>query len=346
MTEKNRQWLLKTQIEKGVLVAPEHFDFVETDIPEPKDGEFLTRTIVLGTSPAQRGYMSPGVSMFDKVQLGGVMRGRGVAVVEASRHEGFSPGDILVCSTGWQDYSIQRGPRPGEHITSLQPVSPHVRPLPLALGTLGSAGITAYFGLLDTARLAPGDTVVVSAAAGGVGSIAGQIARIKGCKVIGIAGSDDKCQWITNTLGMTAAINYKTEDVGQRLDELCPDGIDVFFDNVGGDILERCLERLSLGARVAICGYISTDYASGPETGPANYRYLVRRRASMAGFFVFDFVERFAEAEAEMSVWHKSGLLIPTEDVDDGFEHMPLSLASLFTGANKGIKLCRVAPDP
>ena len=346
MAKMNRQWRLKTQIEKGVLVSPEHFEFAETEIPSPADGEFLVRTLVLGTSPAQRGYMSPGVSMFDKVGLGSVMRGRGVGVVEESRHPNFQPGDVLVCSTGWQDYSIQVGPKPGEHIKSLQAVPSHIRPLPLALGTLGSAGFTAYFGLLDTASLTPGDTVVVSAAAGGVGSIAGQIARIKGCKVIGIAGSDEKCEWITQTLGMSGAINYKTQDIGAELDALCPEGIDVFFDNVGGDVLERCLERLKLGGRVAICGYISTDYAAGPETGPANYRYLVRRRASMAGFFVFDFVDRFSEAEAEMSVWYERGLLIPTEDVDEGLEAMPDSLASLFTGANKGIKLCRVAPDP
>jgi NADPH-dependent curcumin reductase CurA len=274
------------------------------------------------------------------------MRGRGVGEVVDSRHPDFGPGDIFVGSLGWQDYSVQR-PRGADFVYSARKIAQPRRPLcTTVLGMLGQSGVTAYFGLLETGRLAHGDNVFVSAAAGGVGCMVGQIARASGAgRVVGTAGSDEKCRWLVDALGFDAAINYRREDVGARLAELFPAGIDVFFDNVGGALLDVALLHLAHGARVVICGYMATDYRDG-ASGPANYRQLVYRRARMEGFVVFDHWRRFPQAEAELTDWYAQGLLRPCEDVVDGLEQMPAALASLFTGANRGIRLCRVAGDP
>ena len=215
------------------------------------------------------------------------------------------------------------------------------------LGVLGQAGATAYFGLLEAGQLQPGDQVLVSTAAGGVGVAAGQIARIRGAsQVVGITGSDEKCRWLVDQLGYDAAINYKSQDVGEQINAYFPDGIDVYFDNVGGDILNQALAHLALHARVVVCGFISTDYAAGPQTGPANYRQLIYKRARMEGFIVFDYWNRFHEAEADLFKWYEQGLLKVADDIDEGLEKMPEALAALFTGGNTGVKICRIAPDP
>ncbi|MEQ9111157.1 MAG: NADP-dependent oxidoreductase [Rhodospirillaceae bacterium] len=344
--EKNRQWLLARHPDPEEVVGFEHFEFTENAIPDPGVGEMVLKTIALGTSPAQRSYITKGLSMHDKIAIGDVMRGRGVCVVTKTRHAAYSEGDILIASPGWQDYSVQSPALHNPNVLSLQPVPHPIRPLTTLLGVLGSAGATAYFGLVDVGTVKPGDTVVVSAAAGGVGSVAGQIARIAGCRVIGIAGGAEKCAWLTDTLGYHDSIDYKNEDVGQRLDQLCPGGVDVFFDNVGGELLDTVLARIALNARIVICGFISTDYRDDLNLGPRNYKNLVRKRARMEGFFIFDYRHRFAEAEGRLRQWYRDGLLVNSEDVDDGLEKMPGTLRSLFTGVNKGIKLCRVAPDP
>jgi len=284
----NRQWLLARHPETNEVIGFDHFTLNEREIPKPDDGEILVQTIALGTSPAQRSYVSKSLSMHDKIAIGDVMRGRGTGIVTESRNPNYSVGEIVIASTGWQDFSIQSPARQNPNVLSIQKVENPIYPLTMTLGVLGGAGATAYFGLMDVGLLRAGDTVVISAAAGGVGSVAGQIARIAGCRVIGIAGGPEKF----------------------------------------------------------ICGFISTDYKDDLKTGPKNYENLVRKRARMEGFFIFDYRHRFDESEARLRQWYQSGLLINCEDVDDGLEHMPATLGSLFTGGNKGIKLCRVSPDP
>ena len=272
------------------------------------------------------------------------MRGRGVGQVIRSRATEYREGDFVVASLGWQDYSVQRA-RGADFVFSTRRISPDMRPLSLALGVLGQAGVTAYFGLLDAAGVKAGDSVLVSAAAGGVGSVAGQIARISGAgRTVGLAGTREKCRWLTGELGFDAAINYREGNVGQRLAEHFPKGIDVFFDNVGGDILDEGLAHLARNARVLICGFISTDYAPRSAPGPSNYKNLLYQRATMRGYVWFDYWERYAEAEAQLTRWYRDGLLKNCEDVAEGIETMPECLASLFTGGNRGIRICRVAP--
>jgi len=345
--ETNRQWRVARYPRPDEAISPALFDWTTEPVPQPADGEFLVRTICLAPVPAQRGYLEKSHHSFlENLPLGAVMRGRGVGQIVASRHPDYPVGEIFVGSLGWQDYSIQR-PRGAEFVFSTKKVAHPVSPLSSELGVLGQAGATAYFGLLDVGALKAGDTVLVSAAAGGVGSVAGQIARIKGAKlVVGTAGSDAKCRWLCEELGYHAAINYRTEDVAGRLADLFPDGIDVFFDNVGGDILEAGLARLAMRARIVICGFISSDYSPGPHHGPINYQHMVYKRARMEGFVVFDYWNRYQEAERDLLAWFRQGLLKNCEDVDLGLEMMPFSLASLFSGGNTGVKVCRVAPDP
>lgn len=344
---RNRQWRVARYPRADEPVSAALFDWTEERLPEPGDGEFLVRTLCLAPVPAQRGYLEPSHNDFlANLPVGAVMRGRGVGEIVASRHPDYRPGEVFVGSLGWQDYSVQR-PRGAEFVFSSKKVLDPVRPLSMQLGVLGQAGATAYFGLLEVGAMKAGDRVLVSAAAGGVGSVAGQIARIRGAgQVVGTAGSADKCRWLVEELGFDAAIDYRTEDLGERLAALFPDGIDVFFDNVGGAVLDQALARLALRARIVVCGFIATDYAAGPRQGPANYQRMVYKRARMEGFVVFDYWNRFGEAERDLAGWHREGRLRNCEDVDHGLETMPDALASLFRGGNRGIKICRVAPDP
>jgi NADPH-dependent curcumin reductase CurA len=343
----NRQWRIARYPRTDELIGPAHFAWAEQAVPVPADGEFLVRTLCLAPGPAQRGYLSPGhTSFYSTVPVGEVMRGRGVGEVVASRHPDYAPGDIFIGSLGWQDYSVQQ-PRGAQFVFSNRKIAAPLRPLPTTtLGMLGQAGTTAWFGLHEAGGLRPGDNVLVSAAAGGVGSMAGQIARLTGAaRTVGIAGTAGKCEWLCKALGFDAAINYRTDDLAARLRELFPGGIDLFFDNVGGEILDLALANLARGARVAVCGYIASDYAEH-KSGPVNYRHLVYQRARMQGFVVFDYWQRFAEAEAALTAWYRAGQLHDCEDLDEGLERMPDSLRSLFTGRNRGVRLCRVAPDP
>lgn len=344
----NRQWRVARLVEPGELLGPDHFAWHEAALPEPADGEVLMRTLCLSTSPAQRGYISVGRSrqLLPDLAVGAVMRGRGIGVVASSRHPDFQVGELYDASLGWQDYSIQRPRDPGS-IFSIRRVEDPVRPLTAELGVLGNSGMTAWFGLLEVGQFRPGESVLVSAAAGGVGSVTGQLARIRGAsQVVGIAGTDEKCRWLVDELGFSAAVNYRTEDVPARLAALNPRGFDVFFDNVGGGILDAGLANLAMRARVVVCGWISVDYSAQLTGGPANYRQLLYKRARIEGFVVFDYWKRYPQAQRVLKKWFREGRLKNCDHVLEGLEQMPLALQGLFTGANRGIMNCRVAPDP
>jgi NADPH-dependent curcumin reductase CurA len=274
--------------------------------------------------------MNAGRSYVPPVEIGEVMRAAGIGRVIDSLHPDYAVGEEVYGVFGVQRYAVSDG-------KGVTRVDTNLAPAPVHLGVLGISGLTAYFGLLDVGRPEPGQTVVVSGAAGSVGSIAGQIARIKGCRAIGIAGGRQKCAWLTDELGFDAAIDYKGEDVRARLRELAPERVDVFFDNVGGEVLEGVLSRLARGARVVLSGAISSYNAAGPPSGPANYMQLLVARASMTGFVIFDYTDRYAEGFSQLSEWLGSGELHSREDVVSGDVHQfPNALARLFEGGNTG----------
>lgn len=344
----NHQWRVARYPKADEVLSAAHFEWTAAPAPAPGPGEFLVRTLCLAPGPAQRGYLDQRQNDFygEVLPVGAVMRGRGVGVVTESQHPDYAVGDYFVGSLGWQEYSLQQ-PRGSEFIFSTRKISQPLQPSSLHLGVLGQAGGTAYFGLTEGAQLRAGDSVLISAAAGGVGSAAGQIARALGARqVVGISGHADKCSWLVDELGYDAAINYKSEDLDARLAELFPDGLDVMLDNVGGPVLDTALRHLAQGARIALSGFIATQYAAGARHGPANYSNLIFKRAAMRGFVYFDYWERYAEVEAVLTHWYREGRLQNTETVIAGLERMPEALASLFSGAHRGIRICRVAPDP
>ena len=345
---RNQQWRVARHVDAGEVIGEQNFELVEADVPEPGADEFLVRTLMLGTSPAQRGYIDPRKP--DIVPVGEIMRGRGIAVVEKSNHADFAVGDWVNASTGWQEWSVQRvgrGAVQSMDVLSVQKVDNTIRPSSLQLGTLGSAAFAAMHGLIDIGEIEAGKTVVISAAAGGVGSMACQIARAYGCRVIGIAGGPEKCDWIRDVVGCDAAIDYKNTDVGPALQEACPDGIDIFFDNVGGDILDAALGNLAMHARVVICGYIATQYNKERTPGPSNYTWLLGNRARMEGFVVWDHTDRFPDYYRQLRAWYDAGVITSdVEEVEQGIAALPGSLNSLFTGGNRGIRLVQVTPDP
>jgi NADPH-dependent curcumin reductase CurA len=305
------------------------FQLTEEPIPQPEEGQVLVRNLFLSLDPAMRGWMNEGRSYVPPVGIGEVMRGLTIGEVVESRHPDFAVGDIVSGILGWQRYGVARG-------KELQKIPPGIPPT-VALGPLGMTGLTAYFGLLEVGQLKAGETVLVSGAAGAVGSIAGQIAKILGCRAVGIAGTDEKCRWLTGELGFDAAINYKTaKDLHEEIRRACPQGIDVFFDNVGGDVLDTALRSLALHARVVICGAISQYNATGPMKGPSNYMALLVQRARMQGFVVFDYQSRYAEAQAQLGRWLAEGKLHYREDVVEGLENAPRALLRLFDGSNAG----------
>ncbi|MEM8983659.1 MAG: NADP-dependent oxidoreductase [Pseudomonadota bacterium] len=343
----NLQWRVARYVAPGELVGPEHFTLHDEDVPSVADGEFLVRSLVFGTSPAQRGYID--TRKTDLVPIGDVMRGRAIALVHESRHPDFVPGDWVNASTGWQQWSVQRMDRPNVqamNVLSVRKVDNSLRPATLHLGLLGSAAFTAVHGLHAIGEVTQGDTVVISAAAGGVGSVACRVAKLAGARVVGIAGGPEKCRWVVDVLGADACIDYKAGAITEPLLEYCGHGVDVFFDNVGGEILNSVLPNLALGARVVICGYISTNYLAADAPGPSNYTYLLRKRATMSGFVIWDHTHRFDEYFKQLHEWHQAGELpAEIEEVSDGLETLPDALQSLFTGANRGIRLVRAAED-
>jgi NADPH-dependent curcumin reductase len=298
-------------------------------VPEPGPGQFVVAVSHISLDPAMRGWMNAGASYVPPVEIGAVMRAGAVGRVIASQHPGFAVGDEVYGLFGVQEYAVSDGQGVVTIDTSLAGPSVY-------LGALGMTGLTAYFGLLDTGKLKEGDTVVVSGAAGAVGSMAGQIARIKGARVIGIAGGPEKCAWLTGELGFDAAIDYRAGNVRKALREHAPRGVNVYFDNVGGEILDDVLTCLARGARVVICGAIS-QYNETQVRGPANYMMLLVARASMTGFLVFDFADRYPQATAELAGWLREGKIVSREHVvHGGVGDFPETLLMLFDGVNTG----------
>jgi NADPH-dependent curcumin reductase CurA len=320
------------------MVGRENFDHVEEPLPDLEDGQALVKVLYISLDPAMRGWMNEGRSYVPPVAIGEVMRAGTVGRVIDSRSEELAVGAYVSSWLGVQEYAVADA-------NSLIEIDPRLAPLPTYLGALGMPGMTAYFGLLDVGEAKQGDTVVVSAAAGAVGSVAGQIAKLKGCRVVGIAGGPEKCAWIADELGFDAAIDYKHEDVGEALRRHCPEGINVYFDNVGGEILDAALARLAHGARVVICGAISQYNNIDSMRGPSNYMSLLVNRARMQGFVVIDYMSRYPEAMREMAGWIADGSLIAREDVVEGFEAFPDALAKLFAGENVGKLVLKVADD-
>jgi hypothetical protein len=335
MERVNRQWQLASR--PTGLVSNECFNFIREAAPAPGEGEILIRNLYVSMDPTQRGWMARD-SYLPAVKIGEVMRSFAVGRVEESRHAAFAPGDLVQGLFGWQDYAVA----PGEGHRAPTKVPPGV-PIPLAMSALGLTGLTAYFGLLDVGRPVAGETVVVSGAAGATGSAVGQIARIKGCRAIGIAGGADKCAWLTREAGFEAAIDYKSEDVGARLAELCPKGIDVYFDNVGGDILDLALARLAMRGRIVLCGAISSYNATDLPAGPKNYLSLLVNRGRMEGFIILDYFHRAGEAIKDLGAWVASGELKDRVDIQEGLENAPATLNRLFSGQNQGKQLLKIA---
>jgi NADPH-dependent curcumin reductase CurA len=328
----NRQILL---VEKPAgKLAPEHFRMVEGTIPQARDGEVLLRVRLISLDAANRAWMH-GATYRAAVEANTVMAGGGIAEVVSSRAEGLTAGDIVFGDTGWQDYAAV----PAKHLTKM----PKIEPMTHLLSVYGIAGLTAYFGLLDVGKPKVGETVVVSAAAGSVGSIVGQIAKIKGCRVVGIAGGKEKCHWLTSELSFDAAVDYKDGAMFKALKAAAPDGIDIYFDNVGGDVLEACLAQMNVGGRIACCGAISqydgAPSASGPRGVPG---LIVVKRLTMQGFIVMDYMERRNEAVRDLQSWVASGTLKVQEDIIDGLENTPQALIGLLAGENRGKRMVRV----
>jgi NADPH-dependent curcumin reductase CurA len=328
----NRQILL---VEKPTgKLALDNFKISEAAIPEPKDGEVLLRVRYISLDAANRAWMH-GATYRSAVEANTVMAGGGIAEVVASKAPGFSPGDIVFGDTGWQDYAAV----PAKHLTKM----PRIEPLTHLLSIYGVAGLTAYFGLLNVGRPKAGETGVVSAAAGSVGSIVGQIAKIKDCRVVGIAGGAEKCQWLTSELGFDAAVDYKAGNIYRELKAAAPKGIDVYFDNVGGDILEACLPQMNLYGRIACCGAISQYDGIPSATGPRGVPGLiVVKRLTMQGFIVMDYMEERQQALTDLQSWVQSGRLKVLEDVIDGLENTPQALIGLLAGENRGKRMIRL----
>lgn len=308
---------------------------VETPIPELRDGQVLIRVHYISLDPAMRGWMNDVPSYIPPVPLGEVMRAGTVGEVVESRHPVFVKGEFLYGVGGVQHYVITDG-------KGWVKVDPGLAPLPAYIGTLGMPGFTAYFGLLDVGRIKEGDTVLVSGAAGAVGSIAGQIAKIKGCRAVGIAGGPDKCRYLAEELGYDGAIDYKNERVRDGIKRECPDGVDVYFDNVGGDILDAALAKINMKGRIVVCGAISQYNNTEHIQGPKNYLQLLVKRAVMEGFVVFDYHKRYGEAATQLGQWLAEGRMKSREDVHEGIENFAETFQRLFTGDKLGKLVLKV----
>jgi NADPH-dependent curcumin reductase CurA len=328
----NRQILL---VEKPTgKLGPEHFQLTEGPMPKPADGEVLLKVRYISLDAANRAWMH-GATYRSAVETNTVMAGGGLAEVVESHAPGLEPGDLVFGDTGWQNFAAVRA----KHLTKL----PRLEPLTYLLSVYGIAGLTAYFGLLNVGKPKAGETVVVSAAAGSVGSLVGQIAKIKGCKVIGIAGGADKCHWLTSELGFDAAVDYKSAPVYKALKAAAPQGIDVYFDNVGGDILEACISQMNLFGRIACCGAISQYDGVPSATGPRGVPGLiVVKRLTMQGFIVMDFDDQRSQALTDLQSWVKAGKLKVQEDIIEGLANAPRALVGLLAGENRGKRMVKI----
>ncbi len=333
MSERNRQVLL-VETPKGKL-GPEHFRLSEAAMPVPGKGEVLARVRYISLDAANRAWMQ-GATYRSAVEAGSVMAGGALAEIVASKAPGLRPGDLVFADTGWQDYAVL----PAKRALKL----PKLKPLTHLLSVYGIAGLTAYFGLLRAGRPKRGETVVVSAAAGSVGSLVGQIAKIKGCRAVGIAGGAEKCAWLTGELGFDAAVDYKAGPLFKSLKAAAPDGIDVYFDNVGGDILEACLFQMNQHGRIACCGAVSQyDGAPAPHGPRGVPGLIVVKRLTLQGFIVMDYAAERAKALKDLKSWVAAGKLKVREDIVDGLENAPGALIGLLAGENRGKRMVKVA---
>jgi NADPH-dependent curcumin reductase len=335
MPERNRRLVLAERPTGNVEENTVRLE--QVDVPEPRSGEAVVHNRYLSIDPTIRTWMDDVQGYLPPIGIDEVVRSAAVAEVVRSNSDRYGVGDLVFGMTGWQDYALA-----DEGANAMQVLPPGVDPT-AALSVFGSTGMTAYFGLIDVGKVKAGDTVVVSGAAGATGSTVGQIARIKGAaRVVGIAGTAEKCAWLVEELGYDDAVNYKTDDVAARLREACPDGIDLYFDNVGGELLDICLGQLALRGRVVLCGAIATYNARGKIEGPRNYRNLISRRGRMEGFIILDYLDRFPEGQAEMAGWVAEAKVKFATHIVEGLEQAPSALNLLFTGGNKGKVIVRV----
>jgi len=333
MTTINKQWRLKAR-PIGEPSA-DTWDYTESEIPAIKEGQLLIKIEYISLDPAMRGWLNDAKSYIEPVQIGDVMRAGTVGKVVESKLDGFVAGDYVCGHNGVQSYAVSDG-------NGLYKVDPNLAPLPYYLGVLGMPGMTGYFGLLKTGQPKAGETVVVSGAAGAVGGLVGQIAKIKGCRVVGIAGGPEKCKFLVDELGFDAAVDYKNENVKKALKEACPKGVDVYFDNVGGDILDDVLTQINLHARIVICGAISQYNNTTAVKGPSNYLALLVNRARMEGIVVFDNIKEYPVAMKEIAGWIQSGEMTVKDHVVEGIETFPDTLMMLFKGKNFGKLVLKV----
>lgn len=332
----NRQLRLARRPEG--LVSADDFEVVDGEVPDLAEGEALMRTVYLGMDATVRTWLNRGEGYLPAVEIGEVVRCSGIGQVIASRSDAFAVGDVAYSLPGWQEYAVVRD----DGLTTKLPEGTDLKPM---MSVFGSTGAAAYFGLTDIGEVKPGETVVVSAAGGATGSIAGQIARILGAHVIGIAGSDEKCRWVVDDLGFDACINHRTEDVPARLRVLCPKRVDVYFDNVGGDILDAVLGHLNMHGRVVLCGAIAVYNNQGRPAGPSNYLNLISRRGRMQGFITLDYWDRFPGCMTQLGEWAAQGELRWRDHLIEGLEAAPMALNMLFTGENMGKVIVQVADE-
>ena len=317
------------------MPAIDNFKIVDAEVPQPNDGEILVRTLYISVDPYLRGRMRKGRSYVPPFEIGEVISSGVVSEVIESRSPNFQPGDVIIGMLGWRLYNVAKA-------NELRKVDPSVAPVTTALGVLGVPGLTAYFGLLDIGQPKQGETVVVSGAAGAVGMTVCQIAKLKGCQTVGIAGSDEKNQYLRDELGVDVAINYKNPAIQQALKEACPHRIDVYFDNVGGEVSDAVLPLLNHGARIIICGQISLYNLDGPDVGPRPQPYLLVSSALMKGFIITDYAPRFPEGIMQLAQWLAAGKLKYAETVVEGFENTPRAFIGLFSGENLGKQIVKV----
>ena len=335
----NRQWLLASR--PNGMVSEANFEYVETPILEIQAGEVLVRNLYLSFDPTQRGWMTDRESYLPPVEIGAPMRAGSVGQVMSSQHPDYAVGQLVQTTGCWQDYVVAA---PGRGPMGLTILPANVTP-EMMLSVFGITGLTAYFGLLDIGDPKPGETVLVSGAAGATGSVVGQIAKIKGCRVVGIAGGSKKCAWLKEQGGFDDVIDYKSEDVGEAIQRTCPDRVDVFFDNVGGAILEAALDHIALHSRIVMCGAISGYNSDSAVPGPKNLMNIISRRTKMQGFIILDYIDQAPSAIAQLGEWIAKGQLRFEIDVQTGFENIPATLKRLFTGENMGKQLLKIA-DP
>ena len=333
----NRQWRLKSR--PSGLIKADNFEFVSQPMPEPAEGQLLIRSVYLSLDPAMRGWLTDRPSYVPPVQIGEIMRGFAVGIVEKSNHPKFAAGDRVQGMFGWQEYLISNG----DAMTKLPETG---LPFSAYLGLFGLAGLTAYAGLLEVGQPKSGETLLISGAAGSVGSLVGQIGKIKGLRVVGIAGTDEKCKWLLEELAFDGAVNYKDADCRKQLKAACPKGVDIYFENVGGEILETALSLINTFGRMVICGLISQYNATAPVPGPSNFAAVISKRLKIQGFLAIDYSSKVKEMVSTFTQWHSSGQLKYRVDIVRGLESAPAAINKLFEGSNHGKLMVQLSDPP